>query len=308
MDRGDIAKIVKRWFGAGAALLAAWAAGTAAAQPDSAARARFDRIPAGTMLQMTDATRAVGSPGLVWPGKIVTIAFNGGDPAVYPLIESAASEWTANGSRIKLSFRKADGSFRTWRENVVTPQADIRIGFFTDPRRDGYWSVVGKLARRINPNEATMNFAELGMALSPYYNGARRDEWFRSYSHSTILHEFGHALGLSHEHFHPKCQADLDIEAAVTSMRDEPNNWSEDQARYNVDARTYFASLASQPGTGSVTFSPTSDRASVMLYYFPDAMFRSSTTSPCRSSEPDGYATALSTQDRLFFRNNYRVQ
>jgi hypothetical protein len=266
--------------------------------------AKLDRIPIGTMSQMTDRTKAIGYPRLTWPNRVVTVAFNGGDPALYALVESTASEWTSQGGRLAFSFRRADGGFRTWREADVTRTADIRIGFFTDRERDGYWSAVGTLARRINASEPTMNLGDLGSTLSKYYNGANRAAWQQTYARTIILHEFGHALGLNHEHFHPHCQADLKLEETLNWLMGEPARWSREQAMFNMDAATYFKAMQEQ-GPGPIEVSPSIDRRSVMLYTFSSDYFRSGVRSPCLPASRLGYATSISEDDRRYFLANY---
>lgn len=267
--------------------------------------AYLDKIPLGTLSEMTDATKSVGFPGLTWPTPVVTVGFNGGDSSLYALIESTASEWTANGGRLRFSFRRSDGSYRTWSESDVSAAADIRIGFFTDKDRNGYWSAVGTLARRVNASEATMNFGGLGTSLSQYYGGANQAAWNRSYEHGTVLHEFGHAIGLNHEHFHPECQADLKLQQAVSWLMGPPNSWKLEQAMFNLDANTYFKAMATQTGSSPVSMTPKIDQASIMLYSFPDNFFKSGAKSPCRPSSPLHYATVLSAEDRHYYADNY---
>jgi hypothetical protein len=260
----------------------------------------FDKIPAGTLGEMTDPTRAVGFPSVSWPLPIVNVAFNGGDPELYALIEATASEWTSKGGHLKFSFRLANGSFRKWSESDTSRTADIRIGFFIDENRNGYWSTVGTFARRVNAGEATMNFGDLGSTLSGYYGGKNHAAWMTSYARTTILHEFGHAIGLNHEHFHPDCQKDLKLTDTVNYLMGPPNNWSSKQAMYNMDAPTYFATVSEKP-----SFTPTIDQASVMLYSFPDSFYMSGENSPCRPSGALRYATGLSPGDRHYYAANY---
>src|SRR6266542_3108458 len=49
------------------------------------------------------------------PGQTVTIAFKGGDPALYAKIAGAASDWlTKGGANLIFSFTDASGKYRTW--------------------------------------------------------------------------------------------------------------------------------------------------------------------------------------------------
>ena len=262
--------------------------------------AYLDKIPLGTLGEMTDPSRAVGFPTVSWPTPIVTVAFNGGNPELYALIEATAAEWTKNGGRLKFSFRLGDGTFRKWSESDTSRTADIRIGFFTDAVRNGYWSAVGTYARRVNAGEATMNFGDLGTTLSEYYEGKNHAEWLASYAHTTILHEVGHAIGLNHEHFHPQCQTDLKFEEIINYLIGPPNKWTREQAMYNMDAKTYFATVSTKP-----SFTPKIDQASVMLYSFPDSFYKSGRTSPCRPSGSLHYATELSAEDRQYYAVSY---
>lgn len=53
----------------------------------------------------------------------------------------------------------------------------------------GNWSALGSLANNVSPAQATMN---LGWVFDTVDD--------QPYEEAVILHEFGHVLGLSHEH------------------------------------------------------------------------------------------------------------
>jgi hypothetical protein len=145
-----------------------------------------------------------------------------------------------------------------------------------------------------------MNFGDLGTTLSDYYGGKNHAAWLTSYAHTTVLHEFGHAIGLNHEHFHPQCQKDLKLMDTVNYLIGPPNNWSRQQAMYNMDAKTYFATVSAKPA-----MTPKIDQSSVMLYSFPDSFYNSGVNSPCRPSGALHYATELSADDRHYYAVNY---
>lgn len=106
-------------------------------------------------------------------GSVITVRFLGGTSYIHQKIQQYARVWE-NFANIKFNFI----SFGT---------ADIRIGF----DRGGYWSYAGTQSKNIGQNEKTMNYESFDES-TPEYVLKR-----------TILHEFGHALGLLHEHKSP---------------------------------------------------------------------------------------------------------
>jgi hypothetical protein len=137
--------------------------------------------------------RLIGQYALRWPnGQSLKVGFDfeganfDNPPAVCPVgmerstcenavadaVVETASAWSQYGN---IYFRKT-----SWDE------ADIRVRF----RERGSYSVVGTDAQEKARNEETMNLA-FSFLTSP--------ENFRG----TILHEFGHVIGLQHEHNSP---------------------------------------------------------------------------------------------------------
>jgi hypothetical protein len=117
-----------------------------------------------------------------------------------------------------------------------SPNAEIRISFDSN---DGAWSYVGTDCRGIPANEATMNLG--------FLDGG------------TAAHEFGHAIGLAHEHQNPRGGIQWNEEAVIRELAGSPNFWDEATARHNV-LRKYTADQIK--GT---EFDPDS----IMLYFFP---------------------------------------
>jgi hypothetical protein len=74
-----------------------------------------------------------------------------------------------------------------------------------------------------------------------------------------VLHEFGHALGMIHEHQSPSADIPWDREAVYEYYAGPPNYWSREQVDHNIFARY------SHDQTNASLFDP----ASIMLYPIP---------------------------------------
>jgi hypothetical protein len=284
-----------------------------AAQPLSepaipAANRMLDSIPSALFQKMFQSHKLVGSPGLAWrKQRVITVAFNGGSDELYQLIEQAATEWTALGGQLSFSFKDDVGRYHHWTAADTSPAANIRIAF----DNTGYWSLLGVLAKNADPGDPTMNFDGFPEDLQKYFHGKNTAAWRTSYAHTTTLHEFGHALGLSHEHFNSQCQADLKMDTIITYLTGPPNNWSQEQARFNVDAQYYAKILGKQAGPleSKLITSATTDQSSVMLYVFPVSYYKSRDKSVCKPIGDHGeeWPTMLSEGDKKFYLANYRV-
>lgn len=276
---------------------------SAAAELGPSERIAWDSMPREMYERMLQPGPAfVVSPHLAWDRPVLRIAFENGSPALHALIEQTAQEWIQPGSSIQLSFKDENGTYYRWSSSDTQRRADIRISFRSDPNYGGYWSMVGVLAQNARPSQPTMNLDGFRRKLVPYLSGQNPEGWQQSYYRSTILHEFGHALALSHEHFHPNCQSSLDMDRVVQYLMGS-NGWSEATAKFNADAEYYEARMKEISPEADLEFSSGIDRASVMLYSLPEAVIGSS--SPCSVSVSGGYATALSDGDINVFHRYY---
>ena len=90
---------------------------------------------------------------------------------------------------------------------VATGQEDIKIDFMDNK---GWWSAYGTVSRQRDPS---MNLQFLGVDTPRYSNGQPAPE---GELRRIILHEFGHALGMMHEHQSPvsDCDSEINWEAA----------------------------------------------------------------------------------------------
>jgi hypothetical protein len=261
--------------------------------------------------------------GVQWDQPVVTVAFNGSDEATYELIEAAANEWVRNANgHFSFSFRDANRNFRLWTAQDVESQAEIRISFETEGPNSGYWSDIGRVATSAHPAWMTMNLDDIGSAGRRF--AGQPQAWLDSHEHHTVLHEFGHALGLEHEHYHPQCQRDLKFapdrgyvhtpsENRYFLIEDRqrrspgailyyqgPRGWDERKSRLAVDAQFFFSSFT---GGDDRFESPTIDQDSVMLYVFPGYLTRSGANSPCRVRQNP--VRVLSRGDIEYFQSIY---
>ena len=168
-------------------------------------------------------SRAIIDFRKLWPnGSTLRVRFMGGTAAQHDLAKEQAGWWTQHAN---LNFDFNDAS-----------DAEIRIAF--DPN-DGAWSYVGTDASEQSPNVPTMNLG--------FTDGG------------TPAHEFGHAIGLHHEHQNPDGGIQWNREEVIRSLSGPPNNWSVAQIEHNVLNKYSVDQIR---GT---EFDPDS----IMLYFFP---------------------------------------
>jgi serralysin len=179
------------------------------------------------------ASRAALLDEFKWqPGTQVRVAFLEGDYGLQERVRSVAEEWVGPDlANVGLQF-------------VEGTDADIRIAF---AQGDGSWSYLGTVAQQIPAPDATMNYGWL----TP---DSPDDELRR-----VVLHEFGHALGLIHEHQNPNTPIPWNRAAVIADLSGPPNFWDEPTIENNI-FKVY------DPDTVSST--PT-DPSSIMMYPIP---------------------------------------
>ena len=169
-----------------------------------------------------------------WPnGSEIKIAFLEGDSDLQDRVKAVAGQW--------LSRTGADLTF-SWLNDPNS--ADIRISF----SRKGSWSLLGRYAQlKTDKSEPTMNYGWL--------KPDSTDDEVRE----VVLHEFGHALGLIHEHQNPDGGMQWNEAVVKAELSGPPNNWNDQQIVTNVLGQYDPRDLRGTP------FDPDS----IMLYPFP---------------------------------------
>lgn len=142
-----------------------------------------------------------------WPqGSTIKVKFLGGSNYLQSRVMHHANTWT----------KYANINFRT----VRSGPADIQVAF---EQNGASWSIVGKRSLYVGNNEPTMNFGWLTDA-TPEHEIKR-----------TVLHEFGHALGLLHEHQNPAGGIPWNTDA-VYSYYQRTHGWDRKTTYDNVMA------------------------------------------------------------------------
>jgi serralysin len=166
-------------------------------------------------------------------GGDVRVRFVEGDHLLRDRVRAVAERWTAPGMATGLRF-----------EWVAEGPAEIRIAF---AQGNGSWSYLGTQCQEVPEDEPTMNFGWLTSS-SP------DDEVQR-----VVLHEFGHALGLGHEHQNAAASIRWNEPAVFAALRRPPFSWDEETIRHNVfDQQDVFTAS-------------TVDPESIMMYPIPAA-------------------------------------
>lgn len=191
-------------------------------------------------------------------GAQISIRFLEGDPKLQEKVRNVAQEW----------LKIANLHFEFVREAPT----DIRIAFKPGA---GSWSYLGTMCRGIDEPEPTMNYGWLTA-------DSEEDEIRR-----VVLHEFGHAIGLIHEHQNPEGGIVWNKAAVIHDLSGPPNDWDLPTIENNIfkhyDKKELDATRL--------------DRQSIMMYPIPLAWTLNRFSS--------GLNREISEKDKELIRNVY---
>lgn len=243
--------------------------GPRSAPDEAAVRERVDNTrvsllrPAGLARGMgahrAARTRAAFEIMKLWEnGRRLRCTFIDGKPEVQAKVEAIAKEWE-QFANLQLQF-------------VTSGAAEIRISF---AEKGFSWSTMGTDALTVGAREATMMYGWLE-ANTP----------LREYQR-VVRHEFGHAIGLIHEHQNPQAQGQIPWDKPKVYAYYAQQGWTREDTDFNI------FDLYAEDSTNHTRF----DRDSIMQYAVPEAL--------TVGSFAIGWNTELSPTDKAWTQKQY---
>jgi hypothetical protein len=179
-----------------------------------------------------NALEAAGEFRKFWrPGRTLKVVFLGGDAGVQQQVMATARQWS-DFANIAFDF----GNHK---------DAEIRIAL---DENDGHWSAVGTDAL------VEEHFAKG----APTMNCGLTTESPPSEYSRVVLHEFGHALGMIHEHQNPEAGIRWNARVVIDDLK-RLQGW---------DEQTIWHNVLKSVNRDDVRFTAFDDK-SIMLYPFP---------------------------------------
>ncbi len=194
---------------------------------------------------------------LIWDYNELYVAFLNGNEVAQNKVMEYAKEWE-QWCAVKFNF------------NSPTSSADIIISF----EEEGYWSYIGSESKKYSPSMSLTGIEK------------ENPDNFRG----TVLHEFGHALGLIHEHQRPDIPFEWDEDEVVKYYR-EVHGWNREKTKKNIIRQYSF----DQTNHNDLTVF---DPESIMMYYIPKEFIKYGYESFERNN-------TLSRLDKKLIRDKY---
>ncbi len=191
-------------------------------------------------------------------GRRLRVRFLDGVAEVQDKVAAIAKEWEAVAN---ITFDFVSGG-----------ASEIRVSF----AEQGFsWSAVGTDALTVPSPKPTMNYGWLEPSTSE-----------REYQR-VVRHEFGHSLGMIHEHQNPAASGQIPWDKPKVYAYYAQQGWSHDDVDFNI------FEVYAEDSTNHSAFDPTS----IMEYAIPDSL--------TIGSYAIGWNTALSQTDIDFMRRQY---
>ena len=182
-------------------------------------------------LEPVPGEKLFGESDFFWKKKQVSVWFMDDDGNMRDQVLRTANLWKEySGVQFIRSFSQQ--------------KADIRVSF----RTDGWWSYIGSDALQVGKDSATLSLHDLYL-----YPGAK--------IRSVILHEFGHSLGLLHEHQIPFFKIQWDSTALFAYYK----------KTFNVDSLWVIENVL-QKYSSNTAVACEPDIKSIMIYEIPPGL------------------------------------
>ena len=232
--------------------------GGRASSDEAATHERVDNLRI-TPVRGAGRTRAAVERMKLWEnGRTLKVKFLDGKPAIQAKVAAIAKEWEQLAN-LKLMF-------------VTSGSAQIRISF----AEEGFsWSTVGTDALTVAPSKPTMN-----------YGWFETDTPLREYQR-VVRHEFGHALGMIHEHQNPAALGKIPWDKPKVYAHYAKQDWTREEVDQNL------FEVYEEDSTNHSAFDP----KSIMQYAVPDSL--------TLGSFSIGWNTEFSPTDIAFMRRQY---
>ena len=239
-------------------------------------------VPSESSAAARSKIRGVVARSLLWrPGETLKVCFRSGTQKARARVAQLASEWMQYANLV-LDFGDAGNPRMCQGDN----HESIKIDFLNKGPKSGFWSAIGTTSRK---SDHSLNLSFLGEDELPRDRAGKPMP--EAEARRLVLHEFGHALGLFHEHQSPKagCAAEYYEEAvfAFGALRGWPPERSIQNFRQIADTSEFNATEV--------------DRKSIMHYSLPPWLFKGGERSPCLVATN----FELSEGDKDFIRKVY---
>jgi hypothetical protein len=213
-------------------------------------------IPVTLAPPARDPARLVVNQLKVWDvAATIKICFLDGKPTARKHVAEVGSEWT-KFANLKFDF----GDLVSPRTCLGDGSENIKISFHAQNPYGGYWSYVGKDSNKYSPS---MNLQDLDAEPSVL----PEKEIDR-----IIWHEFGHAIGLEHEHQSPEAHCADEIDwVAANEYYHRCCSWTQTQVKDNLSTMVASTRFRVTPY----------DPKSIMHYALPASIFRDGRNSRC---------------------------